>query len=161
MGQLKKAKSYLPPVRTLTRNIILHHQFSILVKDLSPTPTNSQRKKMTALMTPAQRHPSAQQQQRQSHTAKMVPIAIVATAKFSDLAVNPSRRSAGTTRKCANGCDFYCPKRNEKTNKNLHPHLPRSKPNNNNSTLMGSTSMGSTSIGSTSMGRMGSVAVIP
>jgi hypothetical protein len=117
---------------------------------------------MTALMTPAQRHPSAQQQQRQSHTAKMVHIAIVATAKFSDLAVNLSRRSAGTTRKCANGCDFYCPKRNEKTNKNLHPLLPRSKPNNNNnSTLSINTSMGSTSMGSTNMGRMGSVAVIP
>merc|ERR1712086_1078617 len=145
------------------RNIILHHhhhqhhQFSIVVKDLSLTPTNSQNKKMTAQMTPAQRHPRQQQQQRQSHTTKMVPIAIVATAKFSDLAVNPLRRSAGTIRKCGSGCDFFCQKRNEKTNKNLHPLLPRSTPNNNNnssintSTNMGSTSMGSTSMGSTNM----------
>ena len=75
---------------------------------------------------------SAQQQQRQSRTAKTVHIAIVATVKFSDLAVNPLRRSAGTTRKCGSGCDFFCPKRNEKTNKNLHPLLPKSTPNNNN-----------------------------
>ena len=75
---------------------------------------------------------SAQQQQRQSRTAKTVHIAIVATVKFSDLAVNLLRRSAGTTRKCGSGCDFFCPKRNEKTNKNLHPLLPKSTPNNNN-----------------------------
>merc|ERR1719331_2902768 len=95
------------------------------------------------LMTLALRHPSAQQQQRQSRTAKTVHIAIVATVKFSDLAVNPLRRSAGTTRKCGSGCDFFCPKRNEKTNKNLHPLLPKSTPNNNNTSInMGSTSMG-------------------
>merc|ERR1712051_296599 len=126
-----------------------HHQFSIVVKDLSLTPTNSQKKKMMVLMTLAQRHPSAQQQQRQSRTAKTVHIAIVATAKFSDLAVNPLRRSAGTTRKCGSGCDFFCPKRNEKTNKNLHPLLPKSTQNNNNnnSSINISTNMGSTSMG--------------
>ena len=34
--------------------------------------------------------------------------------KFSNLVVNPSRRSAETTRKCGSGCDFFCPKRNKK-----------------------------------------------
>merc|ERR1712129_350424 len=65
--------------------------------------------------------------------ARMGRIVIVATVRCLDLGANPLLRSAETTRKCGKDYGYFCQKRSGKTNKNLHPLLPRNMPSINNS----------------------------
>merc|ERR1712156_685 len=79
---------------------------------------------MTSLMILAQKRPRQQQLQHLSPMVKMVHIVIVVIVKCLDPGVNPSPLSAETTLKCGKDYGYFCPKRSEKTNKNLHPlHL--------------------------------------
>ena len=55
---------------------------------------------------------------------KMGQDAVAVIVRCLDLGANPLLLSAETTLKCGKDYGYFCPKRSEKTNKNLHPlHL--------------------------------------